>query len=145
MLHADPLSGAFIKAAVEAGIPDNPDFNGATQEGAGWFQTTRGTASGRARRGVSARQRTRNLHVETAALAAYPVRGARRRCRIPQKQGLRTVRARNPGLGGAYNSPQLLQLSGVGPAELLKNHGINVVLDAPGVGNDLRDHMQVLS
>jgi choline dehydrogenase len=44
---------------------------------------------------------------------------------------------------GAYNSPQLLQLSGVGPAELLKSHGINVVLDAPGVGNDLQDHMQV--
>jgi choline dehydrogenase len=45
--------------------------------------------------------------------------------------------------GGAYNSPQLLQLSGVGPAELLKSHGINVVLDSPGVGNDLQDHMQV--
>ena len=44
---------------------------------------------------------------------------------------------------GAYNSPQLLQLSGVGPAELLKQHGIDVVLDAPGVGNDLQDHMQV--
>src|SRR6202022_4677849 len=45
--------------------------------------------------------------------------------------------------GGAYNSPQLLQLSGVGPAELLKSHGIDVVLDAPGVGNDLQDHLQV--
>src|SRR5438876_275590 len=44
---------------------------------------------------------------------------------------------------GAYNSPQLLQLSGVGPADLLKGHGIEVVLDAPGVGNDLQDHMQV--
>ncbi len=44
---------------------------------------------------------------------------------------------------GAYNSPQLLQLSGVGPAELLKSHGIDVVLDAPGVGNDLQDHLQV--
>jgi len=44
---------------------------------------------------------------------------------------------------GAYNSPQLLQLSGVGPAELLKQHGIDIVLDAPGVGNDLQDHLQV--
>src|SRR6187397_454760 len=44
---------------------------------------------------------------------------------------------------GAYNSPQLLQLSGVGPADLLKSHGIDVVLDAPGVGNDLQDHLQV--
>jgi choline dehydrogenase len=58
---------------------------------------------------------------------------------------LRTASARKEILvsGGAYNSPQLLQLSGVGPAELLKQHGIDVVLDAPGVGNDLQDHLQV--
>jgi choline dehydrogenase len=58
---------------------------------------------------------------------------------------LRTARARKEILvcGGAYNSPQLLQLSGVGPAELLQKHGIDVVLDAPGVGHDLQDHMQV--
>ena len=58
---------------------------------------------------------------------------------------LRTARARWEILvsSGAYNSPQLLQLSGVGPAELLKTHGIDVVLDAPGVGNDLQDHLQV--
>ena len=58
---------------------------------------------------------------------------------------MRTARARKEILisSGAYNSPQLLQLSGVGPAELLKRHGIDVVLDAPGVGNDLQDHMQV--
>src|SRR5205823_5104595 len=47
------------------------------------------------------------------------------------------------GYGGAYNSPQLLQLSGVGPGDLLKTHGIDIVLDAPGVGNDLQDHLQV--
>jgi choline dehydrogenase len=58
---------------------------------------------------------------------------------------LRTARARKEILvsSGAYNSPQLLQLSGVGPADLLKQHGIDIVLDAPGVGNDLQDHMQV--
>jgi choline dehydrogenase len=58
---------------------------------------------------------------------------------------LRTARARKEILicGGAYNSPQLLQLSGVGPAELLQKHGIDVVLDAAGVGHDLQDHMQV--
>jgi choline dehydrogenase len=55
------------------------------------------------------------------------------------------VRARKEIIlsSGAYNSPQLLQLSGIGPADLLKTHGIDVVLDAPGVGNDLQDHMQV--
>jgi choline dehydrogenase len=58
---------------------------------------------------------------------------------------LRTARARKEILvsGGAYNSPQLLQLSGVGPADLLRKHGIDVVLDAAGVGHDLQDHMQV--
>ncbi len=58
---------------------------------------------------------------------------------------LRTARARKEILvsSGAYNSPQLLQLSGVGPADLLRQHGIDVVLDAPGVGHDLQDHMQV--
>ena len=62
-----------------------------------------------------------------------------------QNGALRTARARKEILvsSGAYNSPQLLQLSGVGPAELLKSHGIDVVLDAPGVGNDLQDHLQV--
>ena len=58
---------------------------------------------------------------------------------------LQTARARKEILisGGAFNSPQLLQLSGVGPADLLRKHGIDVVLDAPGVGHDLQDHMQV--
>ncbi len=58
---------------------------------------------------------------------------------------MRTARARKEILvsSGAYNSPQLLQLSGVGPADLLKQHGIEIVLDAPGVGNDLQDHLQV--
>jgi choline dehydrogenase len=149
MLHADPLSGAFIKAAVESGIPDNPDFNGATQEGAGWFQTT--TLNGR--RASTARSYLRpakgrpNLHIETAALAQRILFEGRRAAGVEYRQNgaLRTVRARKEILisSGAYNSPQLLQLSGVGPAELLKSHGIDVVLDAPGVGNDLQDHMQV--
>src|SRR5262249_58560688 len=62
-----------------------------------------------------------------------------------QRGELRTARARREVLvsSGAYNSPQLLQLSGVGPADLLKSRGIDVVLDAPGVGNDLQDHLQV--
>ncbi|MFH1340280.1 MAG: choline dehydrogenase [Pseudomonadota bacterium] len=149
MLHADPLSGAFIKAAVESGIPDNPDFNGATQEGAGWFQTTtrNGRRASTARSYLRAAKGRRNLHVETAALAQRILFEGRRATGIEYRQNgaLRTVRARREILisSGAYNSPQLLQLSGVGPADLLKSHGIDVVLDAPGVGNDLQDHMQV--
>src|ERR1700756_367742 len=137
--HADPLSEAFVKAAVETGIPFNPDFNGAAQEGAGSFQTT-------TRRGRPAKGR-KNLSVETSALAQRIVFEGRRARAVEYRQNghVRTARARKEVLvsSGAYNSPQLLQLSGVGPAELLKQHGIAVVLDAPGVGNDLQDHMQV--
>jgi choline dehydrogenase-like flavoprotein len=149
MVHADPLSGAFITAAVEAGIPDNPDFNGATQEGAGWFQTTtrNGRRASTARSYLRPAKGRRNLHIETSALAQRILFEGRRAAGVEYRQNgaLRTARARKEILisSGAYNSPQLLQLSGVGPAELLKSHGINVVLDAPGVGNDLQDHMQV--
>src|SRR5262249_19600406 len=145
----DPLSEAFVKAAVEAGIPFNADFNGKTQEGAGFFQTT--TKGGR--RASSAYSYLRpamsrdNLHVETDALAQRILFEGKRARAVTYKQhgNLRTARARKEVLAssGAYNSPQLLQLSGVGPADLLRMHNIDIVLDAQGVGNDLQDHMQV--
>jgi choline dehydrogenase len=147
--HPDPLSQAFIEAAAETGIAKNPDFNGAAQEGAGWFQTTtrRGRRASTARSYLRPARRRSNLRVETAALAQRIVFEGRRAAAVEYKQGgtLRTARATKEILvcGGAYNSPQLLQLSGVGPADLLQRHGIDVVLDAPGVGADLQDHMQV--
>jgi choline dehydrogenase len=147
--HEDPLSEAFVKAAVESGIPFNPDFNGKTQEGAGFFQTT----TRRGRRASSAYSYLRpaksrsNLHIETSALAQRIVFEGKRARAVEYKQNgaLRIARARKEVLvsGGAYNSPQLLQLSGIGPGDLLRTHGIDVVLDAPGVGNDLQDHLQV--
>ena len=147
--HADPLSEAFVKAAAEVGIPTNPDFNGERQEGAGFFQTT--TRLGRRASTAVAYLRPAlkrpNLQVETAALAQRILFEGRRAKAVEYRQegSVRVAKARREVLisSGAYNSPQLLQLSGVGPAELLKQHGINVVLDAPGVGNDLQDHMQV--
>ncbi|WP_316184039.1 choline dehydrogenase [Bradyrhizobium sp. SZCCHNRI1003] len=147
--HDDPLSEAFVKAAVEAGLPYNPDFNGATQEGAGFFQTTtlRGRRASSAFCYLRPAKRRANLHIETDALAQRIVFEGRRARAVEFRQHgrVRTARARREILvaSGAYNSPQLLQLSGVGPAELLKRHGIDIVLDAPGVGNDLQDHMQV--
>jgi choline dehydrogenase len=147
--HADPLSEAFVVAAAETGIPTNPDFNGASQEGAGFFQTTtqRGRRASTAYSYLRPAKSRSNLHVETAALAQRILFEGRRARAVEYRQGdaLRTARARREILvsGGAYNSPQLLQLSGVGPAELLKRHGIDIVLDAPGVGNDLQDHLQV--
>jgi choline dehydrogenase len=147
--HADPLSKAFVVAASEVGIPTNPDFNGATQEGAGFFQTTtrRGRRASTAFSYLRPARRRSNLQVETSAHAQRILFEGRRACAVAYRQGgaLKMARARKEVLvsGGAYNSPQLLQLSGVGPAELLSQLGIAVVLDAPGVGNDLQDHMQV--
>jgi choline dehydrogenase len=149
LIHADPLSAAFIAAAAETGIPLNPDFNGAAQEGAGFFQTTtrRGRRASTAVAYLRPARDRSNLHVETSALAQRVVFEGRRADAVEYRKAgtLRTARARKEILiaSGAYNSPQLLQLSGVGPAELLRKHGIEVVLDAPGVGQDLQDHLQV--
>ncbi|MDE2063867.1 MAG: choline dehydrogenase [Bradyrhizobium sp.] len=147
--HADPLSAAFVDAAVQVGISRNPDFNGAVQEGAGFFQTT--TRGGRRASAAVAYLRPAkarpNLHVETSAMAERILFEGRRAAAVTYRAAgvPRTARARREILvsGGAYNSPQLLQLSGVGPAALLYSHGIGVVLDAPGVGHDLQDHLQV--
>jgi choline dehydrogenase len=149
LTHADPLSAAFIEAAAEIGIPKNPDFNGATQEGAGFFQTTtrRGRRASTAVAYLRPAKDRKNLRIETSAMAQRVVFDGRRAAAVEYRRdgALRNARARREVVvsGGAYNSPQLLQLSGVGPAELLRKHGIDVVLDAAGVGNDLQDHMQV--
>ena len=147
--QSDPLSDAFIEAATQVGIPANNDFNGASQEGAGYYQTT--TRNGR--RGSTARTYLRaareraNLKIETNALAQRLLFDGKRACGVEYRLNgaLRSARARKEVLvsSGAYNSPQLLQLSGVGPGELLRQHGIDVVLDAPGVGSSLQDHLQV--
>jgi choline dehydrogenase len=149
LIHTDPLSAAFIAAAAETGLPLNPDFNGRMQEGAGFFQTTtrRGRRASTAVAYLRPAKGRNNLRVETSALAQRILFEGRRAVAVEYRRAgvLRTARARKELLisGGAYNSPQLLQLSGVGPAELLRQHGIDVVLDAPGVGHDLQDHMQV--
>jgi choline dehydrogenase len=147
--HPDPLSDAFIAAAVETGLPFNADFNGATQEGVGMFQTT--TRNGRRASTAVAYLRpalkSGRLRVETEAHAQRILFEGRRAVGVAYKQNgvLHTARASKEVLvsSGAYNSPQLLQLSGIGPADLLRKHGIDMVLDAPGVGHDLQDHMQV--
>jgi choline dehydrogenase len=148
-IYPDPLSEAFVQAAAETGIPVNPDFNGASQEGTGFFQTTtrRGRRASTAVAYLGPAKGRKNLHVETSALAQRILFDGRRAAAVEYRKAgaMRTARARKEILisSGAYNSPQLLQLSGVGPAELLQKHGIDVVLDAPGVGHDLQDHMQV--
>ncbi|HUC50587.1 MAG TPA: choline dehydrogenase [Xanthobacteraceae bacterium] len=144
-----PLCEAFIEAAVQAGYPRNDDFNGATQEGAGYFQLTTkngrrwSTAVGYLR---PARKRS-NLVVVSDALATRVLFSGRRAIGVEYRQGNTTHTAYADGevilSGGAFNSPQLLQLSGVGPANLLRDHGIAVIADMPGVGSDLQDHLQI--
>jgi choline dehydrogenase len=144
----DPISKAFIKSALDLGFPHNDDFNGAVQEGAGYYQlTTRNgrrcsTAVGYLR---PARSRP-NLRVETNALAEQVLFEGRRAVgvRFRQHGAPRTVRARRDVIlcGGAINSPQLLLLSGVGPAQHLTDMGIAVHHDLPGVGQNMQDHYQ---
>jgi choline dehydrogenase len=149
MVVTDPLSKAFIDAAVETGLPYNSDFNGSTQEGVGLFQTTtrNGRRASTAVAYLGPAKARHNLKVETGALGQRVLFEGRRAVGVEYRQGatLRRARARKEVVlsSGAYNSPQLLQLSGVGPADLLRKHGIDVVLDAPGVGHDLHYHMQV--
>ena len=144
-----PLCEAFIAAAQQAGFPRNDDFNGPTQEGAGYFQLTArngrrwSTAVGYLR---EARRRP-NLAIVSNALATRIVFSGRRATGVEYRQGETTRIAHANGevivAGGAFNSPQLLQLSGLGPAALLQPLGIDVVADMPGVGADLQDHFQV--
>ncbi|HKS62172.1 MAG TPA: choline dehydrogenase [Xanthobacteraceae bacterium] len=143
-----PLCEAFIAACEGAGIPRTEDFNGPTQEGAGYFQLT--TRKGRrwsTARGYLAPARKRgNLAVLSNALTTRILFEGRRAVGVEYRKGGAVHVARASGevilSSGAFNSPQLLQLSGVGPADLLQQHGIEVVADAKGVGADLQDHFE---
>jgi choline dehydrogenase len=144
-----PLCEAFLAATEQAGFPRNDDFNGPTQEGAGYFQLTArngrrcSTAVGYLRQ---ARRRA-NLTVVSNALASRILFSGARAIGVEYRQGDTTHVAHASGevivAGGAFNSPQLLQLSGLGPATLLKSLGIDVVADMPDVGAELQDHLQV--
>jgi choline dehydrogenase len=141
------LHDAFIAGAVEAGYPRNRDFNGAEQDGVGPLQLTV-----RHKRRCSAAVaylrpalRRRNLKVEIRALAYRVLFDGRRAIGLEYAQNgvVHQVRARCEVIlaGGAINSPQLLQLSGVGAGGLLQRLAIPVVHDLPGVGENLQDHL----
>jgi choline dehydrogenase len=144
-----PLCEAFIEASQQAGFPRNDDFNGPTQEGAGYFQLTArngrrwSTAVGYLRQ---ARRRP-NLAVVPNALATRVLFSGRRAIGVEYRHGQTTHTAYADGevilSGGAFNSPQLLQLSGLGPEKILRDLGIAVIADLPGVGADLQDHLQI--
>jgi choline dehydrogenase len=141
-----PLAQAYVEAAVQCGYPRNDDFNGAGQEGAGYYQTTmtNGVRSSTAAGYLKPARRRANLKVVPEAHATRILFDGRRATGVEYLAGddKRSARANAEVIvaTGAFNSPQLLQLSGLGPAALLKSHGIEVIADAPGVGDDLNDH-----
>ncbi|MEO7022385.1 MAG: choline dehydrogenase [Ktedonobacteraceae bacterium] len=145
--YFNPLSRMFVEACKELGIPENNDFNGAVNEGAGFYQTTQkngerwSTVNGYLK---SALGRS-NLTVRTdTQVSRIQIENGRATGVVYMNNGkIETALASREVLlcGGAINSPQVLMLSGIGPAEHLKSVGIEVVLDLPGVGENLQDHV----
>jgi choline dehydrogenase len=144
----NPLHAAWLAAAREAGYPHSEDVNGAQQEGFGRMDMTvgggrRSSAANAYLRPVLAR---RNLKVLTRTLVSRILFEGRRAVGVEYRRGGNTHRV-NANIevivsGGPINSPQLLKLSGVGPSAEVREHGIAPVLDLPGVGENLQDHLE---
>jgi choline dehydrogenase len=142
-----PLVRIYLKGAREAGLSINPDLNGPEQDGAGLYQIT--TRNGRrmsaARAFLHPAMRRRNLKVETHALATRLLFEGRQVTGVEYRRNGQTMVAKATRevivCGGAVNSPQLLQLSGIGSAAHLTSLGLPVVLDQPHVGEHLQDHL----
>ena len=145
-----PLTHRFVKAAVQAGVPFTPDHNGSQPEGVGYSQMSRNRRIRQSTARVFLRpaRRRPNLHVETAALARRILFDGKCAVGVEYERGgaVHQVRAKREVIlcGGAVNSPQLLQLSGIGPAAHLQAIGVPVVHDLPGVGSNLIDHLAAL-
>ena len=144
----NPLHGAWLAAAREAGYPLTDDINGYQQEGFGRFDMTVG-AGQRCSAAVAylhpVRAR-RNLVVRTAALVQRVLFDGERAVGVEYRRGNASHRVHASRevivSAGPINSPQLLKLSGLGPAAELREHGIDVVQDLPGVGENLHDHLE---
>ncbi|MCV2870346.1 GMC family oxidoreductase N-terminal domain-containing protein [Defluviimonas sp. WL0002] len=145
-----PMTRAFVQSCQERGIPYNPDFNGKVQEGSGVYQTS--TKNGRRCSAAVGYLRPAlkrsNLKVETGCLVHRVVveNGRATGVEYSRKDGAKTiVRADVEVLltAGAIGSPKLMMLSGLGPADHLRSHGIRVAADLPGVGENLNDHFGI--
>ncbi len=143
------LIEAFIEGAGESGVPRTNDFNGESQEGAGYYQLTtwKGWRWSTAKGYLKPARNRPNLHVETNAQATGLILEGKRAVGVKYKQGGTLHEAHATGevllSAGALQSPQLLQLSGIGPGAVLQEHGIPVVHELPGVGENLQDHLQI--
>jgi len=141
------LGRAFVEAGQAAGIPANNDFNGAEQDGVGVYQVTqkRGERWSTFKAYLEPALGRANLTVRTHALSHRVIVEGGRAVGVEFSHAgtVQTARATREVLlcGGAVNSPQLLQLSGIGSADHLRELGIAVVADLPGVGENLQDHL----
>ena len=144
--ETDPLLDKVIQAAETAGYPHNPDYNGASQEGFGYFQTTMrsGKRLSTARAYLEPARPRSNLTVITHAQATGVLLSGRKATGVKYKRkgSQEEVHAAREVLlcAGAIQSPQLLELSGIGSAQVLKSAGIDTVHELPGVGENLHDH-----
>ncbi len=144
-----PLTRRYLLAAQQAGLPFNPDFNGATQEGVGVYQisTRNGRRNSAARGFLRPAMKRKNVRVEMNALATKIVFEGKRSVGVEYEQnGTRqSARAGREVIvcGGSINTPQLLQLSGVGSAAPLKGLGIGIVHANENVGRNLEDHVGI--
>ncbi len=145
----DSLSQAFLEALLQSGLAPNPDFNGAQQEGAGYYQFNieGGVRQSASRAYLDPARARSNLRIETHATVRRVVFEGRRAVGVELEQDgrLRFVRAAREIIlcAGAIGSPQLLQLSGIGRGAELARLGIQVVSDLPAVGENLQDHLLV--
>lgn len=144
-----PITDAWVAAAQAAGYKFNPDYNGQDQEGVGFFQLTakNGRRCSSAVAYLNPVKSRDNLTILTNAQVERIVTEGKCATAVEYRDRsgtLQTIKARREIIlsGGAINSPQLLMLSGIGPADHLNEHGINVVADLPGVGQNLQDHLQ---
>ncbi|MET4170304.1 choline dehydrogenase [Bradyrhizobium sp. LA6.1] len=151
MDYPDMLFEPLVKAAAASGIGLSDDANGAWQEGISRMEATVGSGkrSSTARGYLYPAMDRPNLVIETGALASRVIVEKGRATGVEYRRGGETFRkyaAREVILaGGAYNSPQLLMLSGIGPADHLRSVGIDPVLDLPGVGENLGEHPNILN
>ncbi len=142
-----PLCQTFLASAQDIQIPINPDYNGASMEGAGIYQITTkdGLRASTARCYLRPALKRPNLDLKTRALATRILFEGKRAVGIAYRQNgqdlVAKARCEVVLCGGAINSPQLLQLSGIGPGAMLQELGIDVVQNAPHVGQNLEDHL----
>jgi choline dehydrogenase-like flavoprotein len=147
----NPGSLDFVDAAASLQLPRNADFNGPQFEGVGLYQVTHknGERWSASRAYVEKARDTGRLHVETNALVNKIIIENGRAVGVEIRQGgsVKTIRAKRAVIlaGGVFGTPQVLMLSGIGPAEHLKAHGIEVIVDRPAVGSNLQDHIDYVA